>query len=279
MTDTCAALSSLRRMTLISGKPSRRTTPGLAATNPSIISCATCSASFSTFAAVVADMVAAVPARESLSWCSQVPLGHQQGVCAIQTRVSMGTEQADQDSWMSEFVLFTCDTCYVYMVRPSSILCVRSPWGRLRSGRHDGSHANGSDARTPHSAPDAYLLQTLSPLSSLPFSSTPFAGQLSDAEETPATSALTALGTVAICSPVLCAPHRSLGTSQNHRSSRSHLHWSSSHVKSGCGAAQVPPARSSAGHRAQDWNVEQWLQEVTLRLAEQVCGSNPAPAA
>ena len=37
------------------------------------------------------------------------------------------------------------------------------------------------------------------------------------------------------------------------------------------GAAQVPPARSSAGHRAQDWNVEQWLQEVTLRLAEQVC--------
>mmetsp|Transcript_2442 Transcript_2442/g.5012 ORF Transcript_2442/g.5012 Transcript_2442/m.5012 type:complete len:354 (-) Transcript_2442:48-1109(-) len=36
-----------------------------------------------------------------------------------------------------------------------------------------------------------------------------------------------------------------------------------------CYVYQVPPARTSAGHRAQDWNVEKWLQAVALRIVEQ----------
>eukprot|EP00959_Pyramimonas_sp_CCMP1952_P211896 4434054-Pyramimonas_sp.AAC.1 len=36
-----------------------------------------------------------------------------------------------------------------------------------------------------------------------------------------------------------------------------------------CRWTQVPPARTSAGHRAQDWNVEKWLQAVALRIVVQ----------
>mmetsp|Transcript_4775 Transcript_4775/g.6433 ORF Transcript_4775/g.6433 Transcript_4775/m.6433 type:complete len:314 (-) Transcript_4775:37-978(-) len=36
-----------------------------------------------------------------------------------------------------------------------------------------------------------------------------------------------------------------------------------------CYVYKVPPARTSAGHRAQDWNVDKWLQKVQLRIAEQ----------
>jgi len=41
------------------------------------------------------------------------------------------------------------------------------------------------------------------------------------------------------------------------------------HTSSPCYVYKVPPARSHAGHRAQDWDVEKWLQEVRLRVVEQ----------
>ena len=36
-----------------------------------------------------------------------------------------------------------------------------------------------------------------------------------------------------------------------------------------CYVYQIPPTSSASGHRANDWNVDKWLKEVTLKVKSQ----------